>query len=85
MGRSTSDSFVRRRRNAAAKQYCIPYVLKGYHKEFSQNRLYPSLPDPVDLCGVLESLLQTKVDIEGRHPQRLKETDLVNRRLVYEP
>jgi len=59
-----------RSRDAEAKQYY---------------RLYPSLSYLADLCGVLESLLQTKGDIEGRLPQQLKEIDLVDRKLVYEP
>ena len=48
MGRSTSDSFVRRSRDAAAKQYHIPSVLKGYHEEFSHSRLPQQLKE-VDL------------------------------------
>ncbi len=84
MQKLTLDSFIAGDRDVEARQYHVLHALKGYHAEFSHSRLYPALSDLVELFGTLESLLQTKGDIEDHLPQQLKEVDLVNRTLVYE-
>ena len=85
MDRLTLDTFFSGNRDAEARQYHVLHLLKRYYDEFSHNRLYPSLSDLIDLNAALETLLQTKGDIESHLPQHLKEVDLVNRTLVYEP
>jgi len=85
MERLTLESFISGTHDAETRQYYVLHALQGYYEEFSHNRLYPSLSDLITLCCALESLLQSKGDIESHLPQQLKEVDLVNRKLVYEP
>jgi len=66
-------------------QYVVLQRLKGYYDEFSHNRLYPGLGDLIQLVSLFDDLIQKKTDLQGLLPHRLKELDIENQRLVYEP
>jgi hypothetical protein len=79
------ETFLTGPQDLEAKQYLILQGLGEHYNEFSRNRLYPSLSELLELFVLLEGLVQKKSDIEGHLPQRLKEIDLENMKLVYEP
>ena len=79
------DSFLTGPQDIELRQYKILHGLKHYRDEFSRNRLYPSLAELIQLCELLEGILQRKSDTQSRLPQHLKELDIENKRLVYEP
>ncbi|HUI63943.1 MAG TPA: hypothetical protein VL126_03810, partial [Bacteroidota bacterium] len=53
--------------------------------EFSHNRLYPALADLVQLAEDFQALQQRRDGMLAQLPQRLREVDLHNMHLVYEP
>ena len=79
------ETFLTGPQDLEAKQYLILQGLREHYDEFSHNRLYPSLSELLELFVLLEGLVQKKSDIEGHLPQRLKEIDLENMKLIYEP
>jgi hypothetical protein len=85
MDRLSLDTFLSGTHDMEAKQYLVLQRLKGYYDEFSHNRLYPGLGDLIQLVSLFDDLIQKKTDLQGLLPQRLKELDIENQRLVYEP
>jgi len=79
------ETFLTGPQDLEAKQYLILQGLREHYDEFSHNRLYPSLSELLELFVLLEGLVQKKSDIEDHLPQRLKEIDLENMKLIYEP
>lgn len=65
-------------------QYRILRALKERREQFSRNRLYPWLAELVQLAGDLEDLQVRRDGMVGQMPQRLREVDMDNMRLVYE-
>jgi hypothetical protein len=84
MSKLTVNTFIAGDHDAETRQYHVLQSLKDYQGTFSHNYLYPSLSELIDLCTALESLLESKGNIENHLPQRLTEIDLVNQKLVYE-
>jgi benzoyl-CoA reductase/2-hydroxyglutaryl-CoA dehydratase subunit BcrC/BadD/HgdB len=66
------------------RQYLILQGLKEHYSRFSNNRLYPSLSDLVDLYGSLQDLLREEDHLKGNLPQDLKDIDVEHQKLVYE-
>ena len=66
-------------------QYCILQALKERREQFSRNRLYPWLGELVQLAGDLQDLRQRRDGMVQQMPQRLREVDIENMQLVYEP
>lgn len=85
MDRLSLDTFLSGTNDMEAKQYLVLQRLKGYYDEFSHNRLYPGLGDLIKLVSLFDDLIQKKTDLQGLLPQRLKDLDIENQRLVYEP
>jgi hypothetical protein len=85
VNRLTVNSFIVGNRDFETQQYLVLDSLKGYYDDYAHNRLYPSLAELIELCGVLETLVQKKGDIESHLPQQLQQLDLVNQKLVYAP
>lgn len=85
MERLSLQTFLSAGPDLESNQYQILSRLKSYHDEFSHNRLYPALSELIDLVHSLESLLQEQEQINQRLPQELKQIDLKNKRLVFEP
>ncbi len=84
MQKLTVHTFIAGDHDAETRQYHVLQSLKDYRGTFSQNYLYPALTELIDLCITLESILQSKGDIESHLPQKLTDVDLVNQKLVYE-
>lgn len=81
----TINSFIAGSHDFETQQYVVLNSLKGYYDDYAHNRLYPSLTELIELCGILETLVQKKGDIESHLPQQLQELDLVNQKLIYAP
>ncbi len=85
MNRLGLDTFVSGTEDFEVRQYHVLQGLKTLRSELHHNRLYPALAELSDLIAVLEDFMQRKSEIQSRLPQRLKDIDIENRRLVYEP
>ncbi|MBI4428067.1 MAG: hypothetical protein HY562_02995 [Ignavibacteriales bacterium] len=85
LNKLTIESFVAAGSDSEASQYRILNALKSYYVEFHHNRLYPALSDLIELALTLEGLLKEKSDLQNSLPQHLKNIDLKNKRLIYEP
>jgi len=79
------ETFFAGSKDFEARQYRILQGLKDHYDLFSHNRLYPSLSELADLYGDLQDLLQKKEDISPGLPHELKDVDIENKSLVYEP
>jgi len=79
------ETFLTVSKDFEARQYLILQGLKEHYESFSHNMLYPSLSELVDLYGMLQDVIQKRGDIQNNFPQRLKEVDLEQMELVYEP
>ena len=79
------ETFLTGPQDWEARQYLILQGLRDHYDRFSRNRLYPSLSELLELYVLLEGLVQKKGDIQNQLPQRLKEIDLENMKLIYEP
>lgn len=79
------DTFIAGTYDLEAKQYHVLQALKVLRDELQHNLLYPALAELVDLLSVLEDFLARRNEIQSRLPHQLRELDLENRRLVYEP
>ena len=84
MEKLTLDTFVGGDQDREKKQYLVLHGLKQYREEFSHNRLYPSLAELIRLYEMLKGLVQEKSDFDSLLPQRIKEVDIENRRVVFE-
>jgi hypothetical protein len=85
MHKLSLDAFFSGSNDLETRQYHILEGLKGYHGEFTHNRLYPSLAELVDLHAALVDVMNGMSDIRGHLPHELKEVDLEEGKLVYEP
>jgi hypothetical protein len=85
MQKITMDTFLTGGEDFEARQYHILQGLKSYYDDFAHSRLYPALSDLIELHAMLEALIHTKRGLEEKLPQRLKEIDLENKKVVYEP
>jgi hypothetical protein len=66
-------------------QYRILQALKERREQFSHNRLYPWLAELLQLAGDMQNLQQRRDGMIQQLPQRLREVDMENMNLVYEP
>jgi len=79
------ETFLSGSSDFEARQYAILQGLKEYYQSFSNNKLYPSLSELVDLHSTLQGLAQKRDDIQSHLPQQLTDIDLKNKQLVFEP
>jgi hypothetical protein len=79
------ETFLTAAGDVEKRQYLILSGLKTYKEEFSRNRLYPSLGELADLYAALQNLTGERDDIQHSLPQELKDVDLQNQQLIYEP
>lgn len=84
MRKLTLNTFLAGTGDVEATQYLVLEGLKDYYREFSHNRLYPSLAELVDLHRALVEIINSMSDIQGHLPHELKEVDLEHGKLVYE-
>jgi hypothetical protein len=79
------ESFLTAAGDSEKRQYLILSGLKAYKDEFSRNRLYPALGELADLYAALQDLTGERDDIQHHLPAQLKDVDLENKSLIYEP
>ncbi len=84
MERMTLDWFVSGPQDMELRQYRVLQGLKGYFEQFSHNRLYPYLAELIHLLEGLENLAQKRGDMRRQFPQRLKDIDVENSKLIFE-
>jgi hypothetical protein len=79
------ETFLSGSTDFEARQYAILQGLKEHHQSFSNNRIYPSLSELVELYATLQGLAHKRDDIQSHLPQRLTDIDIKNKQLIYEP
>lgn len=85
MVRLTLDDFLSAGSDTESARYRILAALKTYKHDFDTNCLYPGLTELIELKGSLNALLQGKTKFQEDLPQTLKEVDLVNKTITFEP
>ncbi len=78
------ETFISGVRDFESAQYHVLQGLQSYSNEFHHNRLYPALGELIELHAVLQDFIQKKGEIQSKLPQRMKEIDLENQKIVYE-
>jgi hypothetical protein len=79
------DNFISAGSDAESARYRILASLKWYSDNFDRNRLYPHLTELIGLKSSLEAIVSGNSKFLNDIPQKLKEVDLVNKKLVFEP
>jgi hypothetical protein len=79
------ETFLTSSGDSEKKQYLVLSGLKAYKDEFTRNKLYPSLSELADLYAALQDLTGEREDIQQHVPQELKDVDLQNQQLIFEP
>ncbi|HEX9614621.1 MAG TPA: hypothetical protein VGA55_03915 [Bacteroidota bacterium] len=85
MHQLSMETFLGAGQDPESNQYRVLQGLKALTGEFSQNRLYPTLSELIDLLNSLTSLIQEAASLDQQIPKQLKQVDMKNKRLHYEP
>ncbi len=85
MEKLSLDNFISAGSDAESARYRILGSLKTYSDLFNHNRIYPHLKDLIELKHSLEAIVNGKTKLLNEVPQKLKDVDLVNKKLVFEP
>jgi hypothetical protein len=78
-------NFISAGSDVESARYRILGSLKSYSDVFDHNRIYPHLTELIELRNSLEAIVNGKSKFLNDVPQRLKDIDLVNKKLVFEP
>lgn len=81
----TLEMFISAQRDYESSQFHILSGLQKIRKSFTQNRIYPPLAELIELYQTLKKITQSSGDIAQELPKQIKEIDLKNKRLLYEP
>lgn len=79
------DLFLSAARDAESARYRVLDALKTIRREFSRNRIYPSLSNLIDVYGVLRKVSEGGRALNEELPRRIVGLDLENNKLVTEP
>ncbi|HVZ40354.1 MAG TPA: hypothetical protein VHI13_13825 [Candidatus Kapabacteria bacterium] len=84
MGALHLEMFLAARRDIEASQFHILGGLQQVRREFAHNRIYPPLSDLIELHRTLKSITDGSEGIR-QELRRIREIDIANRRIIYEP
>jgi len=78
------DLFTQVQSDYEARQYRILAGLKKYRNFFKTNRIYPYLSDLLNLHSTLRDIKKRLEDLREEFPRKIKNIDLVNKKIEHE-
>ncbi|HEY6952833.1 MAG TPA: hypothetical protein VI758_10525 [Bacteroidota bacterium] len=79
------DNFLSAGSDAESARYRILASLRHSRINFDHNRIYPDLTGLIELKKSLEGIVNGTSKFLDNVPQKLKDIDLVNKKLIFEP
>jgi hypothetical protein len=77
--------FISAHRDYEASRYRILSGIQKVRNDFSQNRIYPTLAELIELFQTLQRITQNSEAIRSEMPKRISGIDLESNSIIYEP
>src|SRR5207237_10269784 len=79
------DMFISAHRDYEASRYRILSGIQKIRNDFSQNRIYPTLAELIELFPTLQRIKENTESNLSEMPKSVKRNDLESNSIIYEP